>query len=102
MAYDRYDTRDERSRWSSDRISATATSRSGSRRGGRGRADDRGFFERAGDEVASWFGDEDPNAPNEPPAAATTAAMAGITTATAARAPAAPATGTTTAFAAVE
>lgn len=26
---------------------------------GRGGSDDRGFFERAGDEVASWFGDED-------------------------------------------
>lgn len=44
MAYDRYDTRDERSRWRDDR---------------HGRRDDRGFFERAGDEVASWFGDED-------------------------------------------
>ena len=44
MAYDRYDTRDaprdERSRWRDDRA-------------------DRGFFERAGDEVASWFGNED-------------------------------------------
>jgi hypothetical protein len=59
MAYDRYDTRDaprdERSRWSNnpDRNSNW----------GRGRdsdnPDDRGFFERAGDEVASWFGDED-------------------------------------------
>ena len=51
MAYDRYDTRDaprdERSRWRDDRNED---------RGGR---DDRGFFERAGDEVASWFGDED-------------------------------------------
>ena len=27
--------------------------------GGYGRNEDRGFFERAGDEVASWFGDED-------------------------------------------
>ena len=25
----------------------------------RGRRDERGFFERAGDEVASWFGDEE-------------------------------------------
>ena len=51
MAYDRYDTRDaprdERSRWSEDRY------------GNRGRGGERGFFERAGDEVASWFGDED-------------------------------------------
>jgi hypothetical protein len=53
MAYDRYDTRDaprdERSRWSDDRH--------GER--GQGRRNERGFFERAGDEVASWFGDED-------------------------------------------
>ena len=28
-------------------------------RGARTRSDDRGFFERAGDEVASWFGDDD-------------------------------------------
>jgi hypothetical protein len=54
MAYDRHDTRnaprDERSRWSDDRYENR--DRGGSR-------DDRGFFERAGDEVASWFGDED-------------------------------------------
>ena len=43
MAYDRFD-RDERSRWSDDRF-------------GRGR-DERGFWDRASDEVASWFGDE--------------------------------------------
>jgi hypothetical protein len=53
MAYDRYDTRDtprdERSRWSEDR----------DRGYGRGGRDERGFFERAGDEVASWFGDEE-------------------------------------------
>src|SRR3954452_13650258 len=51
MAYDRYDTRDqsrdERSRWRDDRDQE---------RGGR---EDRGFFERAGDEIASWFGDDD-------------------------------------------
>jgi hypothetical protein len=56
MAYDRYDTRDaprdERSRWRDERFEG----REG--RFGRGR-DDRGFFERAGDEVASWFGDEE-------------------------------------------
>src|SRR4029078_8723952 len=54
MAYDRHDTRDaprdERSRWSSDRYE---------NRGGGGDRDERGFFERAGDEVASWCGDED-------------------------------------------
>lgn len=44
MAYDRFD-RDERSRWSDDRF-------------GRER-DERGFWDRASDEVASWFGDED-------------------------------------------
>jgi len=53
MAYDRYDTRDaprdERSRWSDDR----------NRDNDRGRTDERGFFERAGDEIASWFGDDD-------------------------------------------
>ena len=44
MAYDRFD-REERSRWSDDRF-------------GRGR-DERGFWDRASDEVASWFGDDD-------------------------------------------
>jgi hypothetical protein len=44
MAYDRFD-RDERSRWSDDRL-------------GHDR-DERGFWDRASDEVASWFGDED-------------------------------------------
>jgi hypothetical protein len=57
MAYDRYDTRDaprdERSRWSEDRYSDRERGRD--RRG----PDDRGFFDRAGDEVASWFGDEE-------------------------------------------
>jgi hypothetical protein len=52
MAYDRYDTRDaprdERSRWRDERFEGR----------GRGR-EERGFFERAGDEVASWFGDDD-------------------------------------------
>ena len=50
MAYERYDTRgsarDEGPRWRDERFD-------------RGRRDERGFFERAGDEVASWFGDED-------------------------------------------
>ena len=57
MAYDRYDTRnaprDERSRWSDDRYESRERHRE---RGGR---DDRGFFERAGDEIASWFGDDE-------------------------------------------
>jgi hypothetical protein len=54
MAYDRHDTRDgprdERSRWQGQRP--------GDRDFERDR-NDRGFFERAGDEIASWFGDED-------------------------------------------
>ena len=45
MAYDRFD-RDERSRWSDDRFN-------------RGSRDERGFWDRASDEVASWFGDDD-------------------------------------------
>jgi hypothetical protein len=44
MAYDRYDTRRDRGRYSDY---------------DRGRREDRGFFDRAGDEIASWFGDED-------------------------------------------
>ena len=56
MAYDRYDTRDERSRWSNERQSDRDWRGQEQGRGGR---DDRGFFERAGDEVASWFGDDD-------------------------------------------
>jgi hypothetical protein len=50
MAYDRYD-RDERSRWSDERSDRNGREN----RGG----DDRGFWDRASDEVASWFGDED-------------------------------------------
>lgn len=45
MAYDRYDTR--RSRYPDYD------------RGDRDRGRDRGFFERAGDEIASWFGDDE-------------------------------------------
>ena len=56
MAYDRYDSRrglrEPRSRFSGDHDSAV-------RRFDREDREDRGFFERAGDEVASWFGDED-------------------------------------------
>ena len=48
MAYDRYDTRRGRE---SSRHSDYGD------RGGR--RDERGFFERAGDEIASWFGDDD-------------------------------------------
>lgn len=55
MAYDRYD-RDERSRWSDDRSGRAW--RGDDNRSQRGR-DERGFWDRASDEVASWFGDDD-------------------------------------------
>ncbi len=53
MAYERNNFRDRDERW-----------RDRDRDFGRGRAgydrdDDRGFFDRAGDEVRSWFGDDD-------------------------------------------
>lgn len=48
MAYDRYDTRDDRER-----------GRFSDYEHDRGRRDERGFFERAGDEIASWFGDDE-------------------------------------------
>ncbi|HVF37194.1 MAG TPA: SWFGD domain-containing protein, partial [Sphingomicrobium sp.] len=55
MAYDRYDSRQEprepRSRQGRDESERL-------RERGQDR-DDRGFFDRAGDEVASWFGDEE-------------------------------------------
>ncbi|RST31400.1 DUF2171 domain-containing protein [Sphingomonas ginkgonis] len=50
MAYDRFDSRQGReqgSRWRDDD------------RGGNRNPENRGFFERAGDEIASWFGDDD-------------------------------------------
>ena len=61
MAYYRYDTRDaqrdERSRWRDDRDFDRSNDRE---RGFSGRGSgERGFFERAGDEIASWFGDDD-------------------------------------------
>ena len=55
MAYDRFDNRDERSRWSGERD----FDRDRDFRADRGRRDERGFFERAGDEISSWFGDND-------------------------------------------
>ena len=62
MAYDRYDTRDaprdERSRWRDER-SEDRSARDRDRGDSRGGSDDRGFFERAGDEIASWFGDDE-------------------------------------------
>jgi len=50
MAYNHYDDRRDRSDRSPD---YNRSDRSG------GRDDERGFFERAGDEIASWFGDDD-------------------------------------------
>ena len=55
MAYDRYDPRNERSRWRDDER-GERNWRSDRSQSGR---EDRGFFERAGDEIASWFGDDD-------------------------------------------
>jgi hypothetical protein len=57
MAYDRFD-RDERSRWSDDRNDRSwrGENRTHDMRGGR---DERGFWDRASDEVASWFGDDE-------------------------------------------
>src|SRR6185312_5938434 len=60
MAYDRFDTRDapreQHSRWQGGRDSDRNWRDDGRRPDEHG---ERGFFERAGDEVASWFGDED-------------------------------------------
>lgn len=56
MAYDRYDTREgprgERPRWRDEGRDWRGDDRFG-------RREERGFFERAGDEISSWFGDED-------------------------------------------
>src|SRR5947209_14402964 len=56
MGYDRYDTRDaprdERARWRNERSEGRGPSRE------HGSPEDRGFFERASDEIASWFGDD--------------------------------------------
>jgi hypothetical protein len=59
MAYDRYDTRGDRSRWSGDRFRDDDRGRFGDEDRSRSGSEDRGFFERAGDEIASWFGDDD-------------------------------------------
>lgn len=61
MTYDRYDTRssprEEHSRWRSERDDRDQS---------RGR-EDRGFFERAGDEISSWFGDDNDRDPRDSP-----------------------------------
>ena len=66
MAYDRDDFRGRPSsrdrQYSNDRFGRyEPRGQSGGRDFGRGghRDEDRGFFERAGDEIASWFGGED-------------------------------------------
>jgi hypothetical protein len=48
MAYDRYDRDPREDRWSNDRNDDRSRER--------GRGEERGFFERAGDEISSWFG----------------------------------------------
>ena len=59
MAYDRYDTRnrprDERSHWRDE----PSGNRDWDRERGRGGGEDRGFFERAGEQLTSWFGGGD-------------------------------------------
>ena len=63
MAYDRFDNRDDRPRWYNDRYSRSPDQDRdwGNRDRERGQSgrEERGFFERAGDEIASWFGDDD-------------------------------------------
>ena len=60
MAYDRYDSRrdgrDARPRWQSEDRERGFSGRGPERFSDR---DERGWFERAGDEIASWFGDEE-------------------------------------------
>jgi hypothetical protein len=55
MAYDRYDSRRDRGRYSGE---GSAGDRDYGRRD-YGDRDERGFIERAGDEIRSWFGDDD-------------------------------------------
>lgn len=58
MAYDRHDSRrGERGRYPSDRFVSDRDREFGRDYGGR--EEERGFFERAGDEIRSWFGDDD-------------------------------------------
>ena len=66
MAYDRYDTRregrDPNARWRDDDRSERGFSgreRGWSDRDRGGRDEERGWLERAGDQIASWFGDDD-------------------------------------------
>ena len=63
MAYDRYDTRneprDERSRWRDERSHDRDWNRDSRS------SDDRGFFERMGDEIGSWFGSDSDDRRND-------------------------------------
>jgi len=63
MAYDRYEGRsgwrEPRSRFARDYQDRSFERRGFDRDFDREGRDERGFFERAGDEVASWFGDEE-------------------------------------------
>jgi len=65
MAYDRFDPRrsgrNEGSRWSGGGDDNRGWS---NERGDYGRRDERGFFERAGDQISSWFGDDDDDRPD--------------------------------------
>jgi hypothetical protein len=61
MGYDPYEhrgDRDERSRWERERSHRGHDPRGRDARGQSGR-DERGFFERAGEEISSWFGGAD-------------------------------------------
>ena len=55
MAYDR----DDRPATSAPDGPATTASRTATDAQRTWRRDDRGFFDRAGDEISSWFGDDD-------------------------------------------
>lgn len=58
MAYDRYDS--QRGQRDPSRFQDERWREGGERyREGSGGREERGFFERAGDQIASWFGDED-------------------------------------------
>ena len=63
MAYDRNDRRDaprdERSRWPEGRQSDRDHNWRGNHPRYEDRQGERGFLDRAGDQIASWFGDED-------------------------------------------
>jgi hypothetical protein len=58
MGYERHDLRDWRARDDDNRRDPYRDDR-GYRNTPQGYDDDRGFFERAGDEVRSWFGDDE-------------------------------------------